>query len=110
MAPVKITNALKRYVNVEVLRGVSIDIAEGEFVVLVGPSGCGKSTLLRMVARLEGISGGTISIGSRVVNGLPPAGHCHGVSMLRSLPTYDRRPEYGLLSPHEPGQPRHCRR
>ncbi|MDB5624102.1 MAG: sugar transporter ATP-binding protein [Devosia sp.] len=72
MAPVKITNALKRYGSVEVLRGVSIDIAEGEFVVLVGPSGCGKSTLLRMVAGLEGISGGTIAIGDRVVNGLPP--------------------------------------
>ncbi|AVF02978.1 MULTISPECIES: ABC transporter ATP-binding protein [Devosia] len=72
MAPVKISNALKRYGTVEVLKGVSIDIDEGEFVVLVGPSGCGKSTLLRMVAGLEGISGGTISIGDRVVNDLPP--------------------------------------
>jgi multiple sugar transport system ATP-binding protein len=49
-----------------------VNIANGEFVVLVGPSGCGKSTLLRMIAGLEDISGGTISIGDRVVNGLPP--------------------------------------
>ncbi|HEY8356081.1 MAG TPA: sn-glycerol-3-phosphate ABC transporter ATP-binding protein UgpC [Ramlibacter sp.] len=72
MAPVKISNVVKRFGAVEVLKGVSVDIAEGEFVVLVGPSGCGKSTLLRMVAGLEPISGGTITIGERVVNGLPP--------------------------------------
>jgi multiple sugar transport system ATP-binding protein len=57
---------------VEVLHGVSLDIADGEFVILVGPSGCGKSTLLRMIAGLEDISGGTISISGRVVNDLPP--------------------------------------
>jgi ABC-type sugar transport system ATPase subunit len=50
-----------------------VDIADGEFVVLVGPSGCGKSTLLRMIAGLEGISSGTIHIGERLVNNLPPA-------------------------------------
>ncbi|HEY1609214.1 MAG TPA: sn-glycerol-3-phosphate import ATP-binding protein UgpC [Paraburkholderia sp.] len=55
-----------------VLHSVSVDVADGEFVVLVGPSGCGKSTLLRMVAGLESVTGGTISIGPRVVNKLEP--------------------------------------
>jgi predicted ABC-type transport system involved in lysophospholipase L1 biosynthesis ATPase subunit len=54
------------------LHGVSVDIADSEFVVLVGPSGCGKSTLLRMIAGLENISVGEIAIGKRVVNTLPP--------------------------------------
>ncbi len=56
----------------QILHGVSVDIADGEFVVLVGPSGCGKSTLLRMVAGLEAVTGGTIAIGDRMVNHLPP--------------------------------------
>jgi multiple sugar transport system ATP-binding protein len=72
MANVTIDKAYKAYGAVEILHGVSIDIANGEFVVLVGPSGCGKSTLLRMIAGLENISGGTIRIGGRVVNDLPP--------------------------------------
>jgi multiple sugar transport system ATP-binding protein len=57
---------------VQVLHGVSVDIPDGEFVVLVGPSGCGKSTLLRMIAGLEEISRGEIAIGGRVVNNVPP--------------------------------------
>ena len=72
MATVNIDKARKAYGAIEVLHGVSVDIADGEFVVLVGPSGCGKSTLLRMIAGLEDISGGTISIDGRVVNDLPP--------------------------------------
>ncbi len=72
MATVTIDKARKAYGAVEVLHGVSVDIADGEFVVLVGPSGCGKSTLLRMIAGLEDITDGTISIGGRVVNNLPP--------------------------------------
>ncbi|SCX32996.1 sn-glycerol-3-phosphate import ATP-binding protein UgpC [Agrobacterium rosae] len=59
--------------SVEAIKGVSMDIADGELIVLVGPSGCGKSTLLRMIAGLESISGGEISIGDRVVNDLEPA-------------------------------------
>jgi multiple sugar transport system ATP-binding protein len=62
----------KSYQNTAVIHGVDVEIADGEFVVLVGPSGCGKSTLLRMIAGLEEISGGEIAIGSRVVNDLPP--------------------------------------
>ena len=57
----------------QVIHGVNADIADGEFVVIVGPSGCGKSTLLRMVAGLEEITGGEISIGGRVVNDLEPS-------------------------------------
>ncbi len=72
MSRVIIENIKKSYGAVEVLHGVSIDIADGEFVVLVGPSGCGKSTLLRMIAGLEGISGGDVIIGDRIVNDLPP--------------------------------------
>ncbi|HCO54239.1 MAG TPA: sugar ABC transporter ATP-binding protein, partial [Pelagibacterium sp.] len=72
MGTVSIKEARKAYGAVEVLHGVSLDIADGEFVILVGPSGCGKSTLLRMIAGLEEISGGTVSIADRVVNDLPP--------------------------------------
>src|SRR5687767_4869105 len=72
MAQVTIRGARKSYGNVEVIHGVDLDVTDGEFVVLVGPSGCGKSTLLRMIAGLETVTGGTISIGDRVVNNLPP--------------------------------------
>lgn len=68
-----INGVRKSYGAVEVIHGLDIEIADGEFVALVGPSGCGKSTLLRMIAGLEPINGGTISIGERVVNNLPPA-------------------------------------
>lgn len=72
MANVTIDNVIKRYGAAQVMHGVSVDIKDGEFVVLVGPSGCGKSTLLRMLAGLEEISEGTISIGGRVVNDVLP--------------------------------------
>ncbi|TIP03128.1 MAG: sn-glycerol-3-phosphate ABC transporter ATP-binding protein UgpC [Mesorhizobium sp.] len=72
MAVVAIREVRKKFGSAEVIHGVSIDIADGEFVVLVGPSGCGKSTLLRTIAGLEEISGGEIAIGDRVVNDLPP--------------------------------------
>jgi multiple sugar transport system ATP-binding protein len=73
MAEVTIRDLRKSYGNMEVIHGVNLDIPDGQFVVLVGPSGCGKSTLLRMIAGLEGISAGTIRIGERVVNNLPPS-------------------------------------
>ena len=72
MASVSVANARKSYGHFEVLHGVDIDIQDGEFVILVGPSGCGKSTLLRMIAGLEEISAGRISIGSKVVNNVAP--------------------------------------
>jgi len=72
MASVKIDDVQKYFGKTHIIKGVSVDIADGEFCVLVGPSGCGKSTLLRMIAGLEEISGGDISIGSKVVNKMPP--------------------------------------
>ncbi|MEW9804560.1 ABC transporter ATP-binding protein [Mesorhizobium sp. ZMM04-5] len=72
MASVGIRDVYKSFGTTEILHGVSIDIADGEFVTLVGPSGCGKSTLLRMIAGLEGISRGEIAIGERVVNRVAP--------------------------------------
>jgi multiple sugar transport system ATP-binding protein len=72
MASVKIVNVRKSFGAHPVIKGVSVDIEDGEFVVLVGPSGCGKSTLLRMIAGLENITGGQILIGNRVINEMPP--------------------------------------
>jgi multiple sugar transport system ATP-binding protein len=72
MAGVEIRNVRKAFGATQVIHGVTIDIVDGEFVILVGPSGCGKSTLLRMIAGLENISGGEIRIGERVVNNVPP--------------------------------------
>jgi sn-glycerol 3-phosphate transport system ATP-binding protein len=77
MASINLNTVIKRYgkgasAN-QVIHGIHGEIKDGEFVVIVGPSGCGKSTLLRMVAGLEEISGGEISIGNRVVNDLEPA-------------------------------------
>ena len=72
MATISLDNVIKRYGDTQVIHGVSLDVADGELIVIVGPSGCGKSTLLRMVAGLEEISEGEISIGERVVNRLEP--------------------------------------
>ncbi|MBR0932348.1 ABC transporter ATP-binding protein [Bradyrhizobium jicamae] len=72
MASVTINHVRKSYGGFEVLHGIDLSIANGEFVVLLGPSGCGKSTLLRMVAGLEPITSGQISIGNVVVNNLHP--------------------------------------
>jgi sn-glycerol 3-phosphate transport system ATP-binding protein len=74
MADVTLSNIRKVYPGqIEAVKGVSIDIPDGSFTVLVGPSGCGKSTLLRMVAGLETISSGTCSIGGRIVNEIEPS-------------------------------------
>jgi sn-glycerol 3-phosphate transport system ATP-binding protein len=72
MAAVSLRDVRKTYADLQVIHGVSVDVADGEFMVIVGPSGCGKSTLLRMVAGLETISAGEIVIGERVVNELEP--------------------------------------
>ncbi|MGB0966874.1 MAG: ABC transporter ATP-binding protein [Halocynthiibacter sp.] len=72
MASLTIKNAVKRYGNIEVLKGVDIDLADGEFLVLLGASGCGKSTLLNMIAGLESVTEGEISIGDRIINDVHP--------------------------------------
>ena len=73
MAEVVLEGVSKRYPNgVEAVRGLTLTVADGELVVLVGPSGCGKTTTLRLIAGLEDLTGGTIRIGGRVVNGRPP--------------------------------------
>lgn len=72
MSTVGLNNVRKSYGNMEVLHGISMHIPDGEFIALVGPSGCGKSTLLRMIAGLEDITDGEITIGERVVNDVAP--------------------------------------
>jgi multiple sugar transport system ATP-binding protein len=72
VAAISFSGVTKRYGDVEVIRNLDLDIKSGEFMVFVGPSGCGKSTALRMIAGLETISEGTLSIGDRVVNDLAP--------------------------------------
>src|SRR5687768_4923557 len=73
MASIVLSNVDKIYAGgVKAVNGLNLEIKDGEFMVLVGPSGCGKSTALRMIAGLEDISGGEISIGDKVVNHLPP--------------------------------------
>lgn len=72
MAGVVLENIRKSYGNVDVIKGVDLEIIDGEFTIFVGPSGCGKSTLLRMIAGLEDISAGDMSIGEKRVNELPP--------------------------------------
>ena len=73
MADLKLRGVGKSYGDVEVLRGIDLDIATGELVVFVGPSGCGKSTLLRMIAGLERITAGTLEIDGQRVNDMPPS-------------------------------------
>ncbi|MBF9232638.1 ABC transporter ATP-binding protein [Microvirga alba] len=72
MANIVLNNLVKKYGNTTAVHGIDLQVKDGEFVVLVGPSGCGKSTTLRMIAGLEDISGGTISIDGRVVNEAEP--------------------------------------
>jgi multiple sugar transport system ATP-binding protein len=72
MAGIRFQNVAKRFGAVSVIEDFSLEIADEEFIVLVGPSGCGKSTILRMIAGLEALSGGDLSIGGRRVNDVPP--------------------------------------
>ncbi|MCE3247488.1 MAG: transporter [Geminicoccaceae bacterium] len=73
MATLRLRNLRKSYADVEVIKGVDLDINDRDFVVFVGPSGCGKSTLLRMIAGLEEISSGELMIDGERVNDVPPA-------------------------------------
>jgi multiple sugar transport system ATP-binding protein len=80
MADVRLVRASKSFGTTEVLRDVDLDIADGEFIVFVGPSGCGKSTLLRVIAGLEDLTRGEVSIGGRTVNDVAPADR--GIAMV----------------------------
>ncbi|SJM31495.1 ABC transporter ATP-binding protein [Mesorhizobium delmotii] len=80
MAAVTLKNVVKRFGVFEIVHGANIDVNDGEFIVFVGPSGCGKSTLLRMIAGLEDISGGEITIGGKLVNDIEPADR--GIAMV----------------------------
>ncbi len=73
MAGLVLKDVAKAYGDVQVLRDIDLDIQQGELIVFVGPSGCGKSTLLRMIAGLERITGGTLTIDGQVVNDVPPS-------------------------------------
>src|SRR5579864_8232286 len=72
MAQVTLRKIVKKYDDTLAVRGIDLDIADKEFIVLVGPSGCGKSTTLRMIAGLEDITDGDILIGGNLVNDVPP--------------------------------------
>ena len=72
MAQVSLRNVVKRFDSTEAVRGIDLDIADKEFVLLVGPSGCGKSTTLRMIAGLEDVSDGEIRVDGELVNDVPP--------------------------------------
>ena len=80
MAGLTLRHVTKSFGDVPVIRGVDLDVADGEFCVFVGPSGCGKSTLLRMIAGLESLTDGAIAIGARDVSWLAPAER--GISMV----------------------------
>jgi len=87
----------KSYGKIHVIHGVDLDIEPGEFVVFVGPSGCGKTTLLRMIAGLEDISGGTLSIADQPVNDLPPSER--GVAMVfQSYALYPHKTVYDNMA------------
>ncbi|MGO4832568.1 ABC transporter ATP-binding protein, partial [Rhizobiaceae sp. 2RAB30] len=73
MGSLKLENVKKSFGQVDVLKGIDLDVAEGEFVVFVGPSGCGKSTLLRIIAGLEDATSGNVRIDGQAVNAVPPA-------------------------------------
>jgi len=73
VADVKLVGVDKAFGDLKILHGINLEIVDGEFMVFVGPSGCGKSTLLRVIAGLEDITGGELSIGGTVVNDIPPA-------------------------------------
>ena len=86
MADVRLNSLRKSFGEIEIIKGVDLEIADGEFCVFVGPSGCGKSTLLRMIAGLEEITSGRLQIGGQEMNDVEPAER--GVAMV-----FDKLPE-----------------
>ena len=99
MGSLSVQGAVKRFGAVQVLNSIDLEVADGEFVVLVGPSGCGKSTLLRLIAGLEEMSEGEID---QLAGGERPpaegARHRYGVPELRALPAHAGRRQHGFLA------------
>jgi multiple sugar transport system ATP-binding protein len=96
MAGLSLSGVTKSFEGVDVLRGIDLAIDDGEFCVFVGPSGCGKSTLLRVIAGLEEVTDGTVSIGGRVVNALSPKER--GIAMVfQSYALYPHRTVRGNM-------------
>jgi len=94
---VRLRNIQKSYGKINVIHGIDLDVEPGEFVVFVGPSGCGKTTLLRMIAGLEEISGGSLTIGGQSVNDLPPSER--GVAMVfQSYALYPHKTVYDNMA------------
>ena len=93
MAGVRISGLHKRFAGVHAVRGIDLDIPDGEFTVLVGPSGCGKSTLLRTIAGLEDADAGTVAIGEEIVNGVRPRDRAKSTGLsVRRTAVEPRRP------------------
>ena len=115
MASVTLDDVRKVYAGgVEAVKGVSLVMPDGSFTVLLGPSGCGKSTLLRMIAGLETISAGTVSIGGTVVNEVEPADRdiamvFQNYALYPHMSVYDNM-AYGLEPRHPQGRDRAARR
>ena len=80
MGTLRLNDVRKSFGTVEVIKGVDLEVEDGEFVIFVGPSGCGKSTLLRIVAGLEDVSSGSVEIDGQVVDGKPP--NDRGIAMV----------------------------
>ena len=94
---VRLRGIKKNYAKLEIIHGIDLDVEPGEFVVFVGPSGCGKTTLLRMIAGLEEISAGELSIGGELVNTLPPSKR--GVAMVfQSYALYPHKTVYNNMA------------
>ena len=113
MAEIQLTGVKKTYANkLQVIHGVDVAIADGEFIVIVGPSGCGKSTLLRMIAGLEPITEGEIAIGGKRRERGRAQGpqHRDGVPELRALPAHERVREHGVRPAHPRARPRRTSR
>ena len=107
MAGVVIEDVRKSFGRLEVIKGISTGIADGELRVILGPSGCGKSTLLRLIAGLEEITAGTIRIGARVVNDLEPKNRdiamvFQNYALYPHMSVYDNM-AYGLRNRRTPG-------
>ena len=96
MGQLELDNVHKSFGEVEIIKGVSLEVSHGRFIVFVGPSGCGKSTLLRMIAGLEDITSGEIRIDAKRVNDLPPVKR--GIAMV--FQSYALYPHMSVLRKH----------